>query len=371
MRLLLINNNPAVSKLINLSAEKLGYEIEEISNDSVDLEKSFDITITDSDSVEENSFLLLKESGNLGKIVFIGSKGVEKPEFADYFLQKPFLPTDFVDLLKKIDKTVYPDSDNISEEDFKYENKDEVFHDRDDDYLNELNLKNLQADEALELDDLDILAPTDSDLLKLESSDDFIQEKDDDGELTINEFEEDDPKEQESSDDVLQDDALSITETEDNEDDMINTSILDSEEVNQVKELLEEEEESDENVINESENDLRFVADHEEVDEPEDILEEKDQEEKDQEKEEEAIPRESLAKNSIDDLSEDDLAGIFEEDIFGKEAAGKKEELDLDGIKEDLQASIREDMKKALDKKEIKDALKGLKINISISFDEI
>ncbi len=60
-------------------------------------------------------------------------------------------------------------------------------------------------------------------------------------------------------------------------------------------------------------------------------------------------------------------------DLFGEENPEEEKEvksIDTEQLKEDLQTKIEDDVKKILNKDEIKEALKGLVLNISISFDE-
>ncbi len=369
MRLLLINNNPAVSKLINLSAEKLGYEIDEINDDSVDLKKSFDITITDSDSVDESSFLLLKESGGLGKVVYIGSRGIQKPEFADYMLYKPFLPTDFVELLKEIGKTIEMDmaGDNTQEEvidDFPMEAYD------DDVLAGVLDAQEIKdAKDGLDLDDLDMIASVPNELLQF------------DDDLDTKDAEQNDEAEDEAIETINQDhqeeekdDALSVLEQEDA---TLTPSILDQDDVDQVKQLLVDEEilQNDEVPEEDKNEGIQIAQIENETHEDESLKFEDDdiselmfdsnnaETETSLEPEEESSilsefgTQDKTEKNSIDDLCEEDFDGIFEED--------------LTNVKEALQASVVEDVKKVLNREELKEALKGFKVNISISIDEL
>ncbi|WP_331774496.1 hypothetical protein [Sulfurospirillum sp. 1612] len=363
MHLLLINNNPAVSKLINLSAEKLGYEIDEISDDSVDLEKSFDITITDSDSVDESSFLLLKESGSLGKVVYIGSRGIEKPEFADYMLYKPFLPTDFVELLKQIGKTIEDETgDTTAQEDVIDDFPVEAYVD-DSEMTEPKEMED--AKEGLDLDDLDIIASVPNELLKF----------DDD----LHPYEEDDLDTQDVEENYkIEDETIEAINQDYQEDTTPAPSILDRDDVDQVKQLLEDEEtfQNDEVLETEDEDEgIQIAQMDEDVDEDDSLKFEEDDEsesmfdfentdaesplEFEEELPELSLPNteESAEKNSIDDLSEEDLAGIFEEDLKQAQAS--------------LQTAIMDDVKKVLGKEELKAALKDFKVNISISIDEL
>ncbi len=436
MRLLLINTNPAVSRLVNLSVEKLGYEIDEFKNDDFDLNATYDVTIIDSDSADKNSITLLKEGGDLGQIIYIGPRGSEKPDFADLLLQKPFLPTDFVDIIKKLDTSKAPEETPDIQ-------KENVLDD------------DIEGDVALDLDELDSL--------DIPMPDDIQEENiDADEEAKPIEFEKEDEESEliEHQNDELRDEDEDTSDEDNIEDDGkeeenskdLSVSILDKEDINEVKQLLEDdkieddkiEDEIDENiqeentsVLSEEKNDskekdiaenevsietededksklsenldfeeekvqdneelekLDFIEEYEEevsdlklsVDEENDIEENIDdlelpnvEESKDNEPEalsedfeESKDIAEERRKSSIEDLNEADFSDIFNDE--NETAKGLKEdeniEKSVEKIKDELEKSITQDVKKILDKDEIKDALKSLKINISISFDEV
>ena len=427
MRLLLINNNPAVSRLINLSAKKYGYVVEEFKSDDFDLNENYDVTITDNEAVSENSILLLRESGNLGDIIYVGPKGLPKPIYANYFLQKPFLPTDFVDMIKKIEKSkkekvTEDENEKEIEVDAKDGSKEEVIgintedtesfveHDEE-----EMDSGGMMA--ALDLDELDSLdLPMPDDELYNEEDKEIANHKEDedsqknsieidditaesDIERTVDEL----SQEELSTSDELDGDDLEL-DTGDDEFSEESTSILDSEDIDEVKQLLiddveneeteitEEKIEDDEELIDES-NDMEdaepeknngfgeLVQEVEDMKKPEEILQEIEsiKEENVEETEEEAKveaeeevevaeEEKSTEKSSIDDLMQEDLNDLFGEEIYEDEKQVKS--LDTEQLKEELQTKIEEDVKKILNKDEIKEALKGLTLNISISFDE-
>ena len=93
MKILLLNENPVVSKLINLSAQKMSYEIEESDayNDGI-----YDVIIVDSDT--EVDIEALREKCK--RLIYLNPRNKECDVKAE-ILQKPFLPTDFLALLSK------------------------------------------------------------------------------------------------------------------------------------------------------------------------------------------------------------------------------------------------------------------------------
>ena len=97
MKIVLVNANPAVSRLATLALSKMGYEYIEIG-DASELSSVFDVLILDSDiDVKEMN---LKEFAN--KILYLSSKN--SPTFidADRILPKPFLPTEFITIVEDL-----------------------------------------------------------------------------------------------------------------------------------------------------------------------------------------------------------------------------------------------------------------------------
>ncbi len=91
MKIVLVNANPAVSRLATLALSKMGYEYVEIG-DASELSGVFDVLIIDSDIDAKE--MNLKEFAN--KILYLSSKNSPTFENADRILPKPFLPTEFI-----------------------------------------------------------------------------------------------------------------------------------------------------------------------------------------------------------------------------------------------------------------------------------
>ena len=97
MKIVLVNANPAVSRLATLALSKMGYEYVEIGDVS-ELSGVFDVLILDSDiDVKEMN---LKEFAN--KILYLSSKNSPTFENADRILPKPFLPTEFITIVEDL-----------------------------------------------------------------------------------------------------------------------------------------------------------------------------------------------------------------------------------------------------------------------------
>ena len=97
MKIVLVNANPAVSRLATLALSKMGYEYVEIGDVS-ELSGVFDVLIIDSDIDAKE--MNLKEFAN--KILYLSSKNSPTFENADRILPKPFLPTEFITIVEDL-----------------------------------------------------------------------------------------------------------------------------------------------------------------------------------------------------------------------------------------------------------------------------
>ena len=93
MKVALVNKNPAVSRLITLSLNKIGVEYVEFDDVNA-VSGEFDYIIIDSDM--ESADVKFDQ-----KVMYLASRGGIKPDFADIMLEKPFLPTEFINLFEE------------------------------------------------------------------------------------------------------------------------------------------------------------------------------------------------------------------------------------------------------------------------------
>lgn len=104
MKILLLNENPVVSRLISLSAKKMSYDFEEINTYDENL-GHYDVIIVDSDTPAP--LKILKEKCD--KLIFLAPRN-QSADIEAQILHKPFLPTDFLNLLNqenlKIDDSI-------------------------------------------------------------------------------------------------------------------------------------------------------------------------------------------------------------------------------------------------------------------------
>ena len=111
MKVALINKNPAVSRLITLSLNKIGTEYSEFEDLNGFDDAQFDFIIIDSD-VDSSELATDK------KVMYLASRGESKPEFATLMLEKPFLPTEFISVFEQnIPKDEPAAEQNASEQD--------------------------------------------------------------------------------------------------------------------------------------------------------------------------------------------------------------------------------------------------------------
>ena len=94
MKVALINKNPAVSRLITLSLNKIGTEYSEFEDLNGFDDAQFDFIIIDSD-VDSSELATTKD------VMYLASRGENKPEFATLMLEKPFLPTEFISVFEQ------------------------------------------------------------------------------------------------------------------------------------------------------------------------------------------------------------------------------------------------------------------------------
>ena len=98
MKVILLNQNPAVSRLVRLSIEKIGYKLEEYSNIAqLDEQNPADVFICDHELVDDSV-----DYTPFGKhIIFLVPRNFAK-KLGKHTLEKPFLPTDFMDFVKRV-----------------------------------------------------------------------------------------------------------------------------------------------------------------------------------------------------------------------------------------------------------------------------
>lgn len=179
MKVALVNKNPAVSRLITLSLDKIGADYIQVA-DLDEIGGGVNFLIIDSD-IDVGDFDLKQIAD---KVMYLMPRGLDRPEFADVVLEKPFLPTDFIKTFEQNKPSV---SENLQSStgsglQFHTEISDGIdFELTELDDENSLNLSSENLDEEFELTNLESFDDMDSELdsgfdmvdeLKLDESDD-------------------------------------------------------------------------------------------------------------------------------------------------------------------------------------------------------
>lgn len=441
MRLLLLNNNPAVSRLIKLSVDKVGYELDEFEEYALVPLKSYDLIMVDNECYDEDELKTLCEHSGCNYTLYICQRGAQKPDFTNVSLEKPFLPTDFITLLDKVKNVIESTKPQEAASELvpSIENNEDAYDiDAIDTFgvdsasvdampsFEELSLEDNEALEKSELfDDDDKEELLDMPTFDLDTKEDdaldlaFIKGSDDaSDDLALSEFNFDDleSSEEASSDDTSFEEPLKEEESA--------PCILDRDDINEVKQLLDEsdEEESeallafDESSALDDEESLEeetfspveesSVAEDdemslEEIDEPlpsfseaedisedivgeetqEDIIDDFQEEIEEKIEEEQILPHVSVGLDtpldtamfsSLDDLNETAIKRAFgeevDDEIITEESAQKPAEVEI--IRGEIETSIAKSISSLAQSDILKEALKGMRINISITFDE-
>lgn len=366
MKILLLNDNPVVSKLVTLSSQKTSDELETVHSIEEVNAGQYDLLIIDDALYSEGLLDELKAKINFKKSLFIMAKNSQLPEGFTNTIKKPFLPTDLVELFSFLNKEVNEADREQSIDKFSIldeplnENLMEEF--RLDDDLEELE----GLDDILDGDELDELEGLDSlnDLDGLEESEDLDEldatpnlildtnmDLDEDEELILDEdielddneeLELDDEENLEDSETFSLEDELTLDDNEDfSLDDESTDGILDKDELQEVQDLLDDTE-TEEDELDIALNDLDNT-DEDSLDIANDTMDEKMPEESSTHIEEEledftfeddALEEEKeTSEQSESDL--DDEAG-FEDELLAVEDESFAEELTEDVLDEEI-----------------------------------
>jgi len=444
MRLLLLNNNPAVSRLIKLSVDKVGYAMDEFDDYGLVPLTNYDVIMVDNELYDEAELKALSEQVHCEYFLYICQRGSEKPALMNVSLEKPFLPTDFLTLLEKVKNVIASTKSHEEEEEdhniLVEESKEETF---DIDNIDTFGVDSASVDEMSSLEELSLEEDEDS-LMALDSLDEETEEqniptfdldtkeedaldlafikgsdKDATDDLSLSEFDFDDIS---SEDEAEEEDALEEKQSA--------PCILDRDDINEVKQLLDDDEA-------EQQSDALLTLEEPELDEltwedtdealpmlEESVAQEEDEEEIPQEtecltttlseelqEEDEAVANEGLDEiqeemiddfqeeieekiedeqvgqsitmdvtksidtsmfSSLDDLNENVIKRAFGEEVDDEVAedhfVASPQEVEV--IRGEIESSIARSLSSLSQSDILKEALKGMRINISITFDE-
>jgi len=351
LSILLINDNKIVSRLLQLSSKKSGFDIEE--NGVFSPEKDFyNLIFVDSDKYSDELLQNIKENLTYDKLVFIGTAQVKKPEGFELVLEKPFLPTDFTAL---IEKNFIVEEETINHDDIEENNKDEDIDDL---------LEEEEIDLDSELDDLDLDDSSTEDLAQMVNDIDNLDE---------NEKDKKDEEKEENTEDTKE-----IVEEELLEEDEIDDLGIDEDLLETDEEDLQEDEETK---LPDIDDELEDIDQEQEdsIDDttttPDEIEENQEDELKNDEEKSSDHDFETIDKGAMkqllepteetkDKLSTDINQNIDEENNQNDESQdviSEKEDISTEKIENIIKNKIEEILTPEL----IKSALKDMKITIS------
>lgn len=105
MRILLINNNPVVSRLTALSARKEEIEIDEIQEVTELSSDNYDIVFVDADSLSKDVYDIISEHIKVQKkVLFYAQDDKEEKELFDTTILKPFLPSEVSAVIRSVEE---------------------------------------------------------------------------------------------------------------------------------------------------------------------------------------------------------------------------------------------------------------------------
>ena len=307
MKILLLNDNPVVTKLVTLSAQKTSDTLEVVDNVDAIEGSSYDLLVVDDTLYSTEAMSALNEKITFSKSLYICSRDAESVDTFTSTLKKPFLPTDLVELFASFGENISKVEEVNIESDAESDEVSEL------DELEEISLEN-DSDEAdkepEELEDISLDEDIDEldDDLELED----LEEVELDEELDLDDVE---LEEELNLDDLdkevdLESDAKSDEDSELDEleglslEDDSEESVLDKDDLQEVQDLLDE-------VNIESDAVSDEVS---ELDELEDLSLESDSNEVDKELELDEI--EEQIQEAEESLTEEDLAQEVDEEIL-------------------------------------------------------
>ncbi|MFH0708636.1 MAG: hypothetical protein V2A75_00365 [Pseudomonadota bacterium] len=371
MRILLLNDNPVVRKLVALSAQKTKddlnviWSVDEIEHDA------YDLLIVDDAYYSDEIMTALGERITYKTSLLMATRGNAVPAGFDKVINKPFLPTDLVELFANIEKSLL--STTVKEEEksiilptIELDSISDTFDDElldfdDEADFGEDKIEDLVDIEALEsFDDDDLLGDMKTNILDHEEVQelqdlldddelDELDELDDESELKVEALtfddEETDAKgdtfDEDEFDDILN--GLGMDESEDAlklEDDELDEALfddlmLDEMDVPEATEIPEE--------IPENLEDLSFIDEKDDVEEiTSDLL-----------SDDEFDDLEQQIQDAVGELDLEDLNSTLDDtglEDFGLDDLSSFDEIyDLDGIDErEIKLAIGESVEEEL-----------------------
>lgn len=375
MRVLLFNDNPVVTKLVTLSAQKTGDQLEVCSDIKVLNPGEYELLIVDDGVYNDESAAILGSSITASQHLFMSNRDTEVPAGFEHKINKPFLPTDLVELLSSI-SAMHTDApaqeeervesvDAPDDETFDLDGlDDELILDEEDTSASdsESGIDEFDELEGLELDDLEAASTDTMDL-------DFEPEENDD-------------ESDESAEGVLDKEDLAEVQSllEDTQDDDIETGSLDDEGLVGLEVDIDDSDALDEDIqdaalldslddvsLDETllDSDEALLDEDETLDKSPETGDSEDDLPLDEETQEDDFDLEALLESDADTLSdEDDKTSEEAED----DTVVQDDEV-LSGLEDDIESAISELSNEDLEESVDEDTLLDI-VNNTETFDE-
>ncbi|EAL7595283.1 hypothetical protein DVI03_06560 [Campylobacter jejuni] len=341
MKILLLNENPVVSRLVGLSAKKMSYDFEELNAYSENL-GNYDVIVVDSDTPAP--LKILKEKCD--RLIFLAPRN-QNVDIDVQILQKPFLPTDFLNLLNNKDANKHTSIDlpMLSNDENSYADIS-------------LDLDNLNLDDLPDENSLDINSEGMEDLSFDDAQDDNANKTLETQNLEDENLEQETTKEQ-TQEDIQTDLDLTLEDSESEKEDLSQEhTALDTEpSLDELDDKNDEDlEDNKELQVNISDFDDLLVVEEQEKEMDFDDLPEDAEflgQAKDNEESEEILEEFAPVVEDIQDEMDDFTSNLSTQDQI-KEELAQLDELDY-GIDSDNSSKVLEDFKDEpiLDDKEL------------------
>lgn len=156
MKILLLNDNPVVRKLVALSAQKTRDDLNVIWSVDEAEGDAYDLLIVDDAHYSDEAMGALRGKIQYKLSLLMATRGNAIPAGFDKVINKPFLPTDLVDLFSQIAKDLAPSVQEAVEVQTAETKKAIVLDDALEDAKEEKGFDITHLDDDLSLDDFDI-----------------------------------------------------------------------------------------------------------------------------------------------------------------------------------------------------------------------
>jgi len=151
MKILLINNNPLVSRMLALCTRDEEFELVEVKSVDDIGEESYDLLFVDESSYVDSIDTLLEE-GSIKQKVFI-SYSTDAADGFDETIKKPFLPSQIISVIKSVDMTETGDERLEKQAIFPLSTEEESKEETEKPAIFPLPVEDESEDEILELPD--------------------------------------------------------------------------------------------------------------------------------------------------------------------------------------------------------------------------